>query len=88
MSDPRYSVLIQWSEEDKCFIASFPEWSERAFAHTHGATYEECARNAAEVLELLMDGEANLPAPRYFEADPAPPASADAANSNLQKRSA
>ena len=34
-----YTIIIQWSEEDKCFVVSLPEWGE--FCHTHGDTYEE-----------------------------------------------
>lgn len=48
-----YSVIIQWSEEDQCFVVSLPEWGE--FCHTHGETYEEALKNAQEVLELLIE---------------------------------
>ena len=48
-----YSILIQWSDEDQCFVVSLPEWGE--FCHTHGDTYEEALKNATEVLELLID---------------------------------
>ena len=44
-----YTIIIQWSEEDKCFVVSLPEWGE--FCHTHGDTYEEALKNAQEVLE-------------------------------------
>ena len=49
----RYTILIQWSEEDNCFVASLPEWG--PFCHTHGDTYEEALNNAQEVLELLIE---------------------------------
>jgi predicted RNase H-like HicB family nuclease len=49
----RYTMLIQWSEEDQVFIASLPEFG--SFAKTHGATYEEAAKNGHEVLELLIE---------------------------------
>ena len=63
-----YTVIIQWSEEDQCFIVSLPEWGE--FCHTHGDSYEEALKNAQEVLELLIessleDGEP-LPEPMTF----------------------
>jgi|AGSF01.1.fsa_nt_gi Uncharacterized conserved protein len=45
----KYSILIQWSEEDQAYIASLPEWGE--YARTHGETYEEALENAKEVLE-------------------------------------
>ena len=48
-----YTVIIQWSDEDNCFIASLPEWGD--FCHTHGETYKEALKNAEEVLELLIE---------------------------------
>ncbi|BAU11513.1 hypothetical protein LEP3755_20120 [Leptolyngbya sp. NIES-3755] len=51
--DYRYSILIQWSDEDQCYVVSLPEWGE--FCHTHGETYEEAFQNAQEVLELLVE---------------------------------
>lgn len=64
-----YSIIIQWSDEDKCFVVSLPEWGE--FCHTHGDTYEEALKNAKEVLEMLIEssleeGEA-LPEPFTLE---------------------
>jgi antitoxin HicB len=47
-----YTIIIQWSEEDNCFVLSLPEWGE--FCHTHGDTYEEALKNAQEVLEMLI----------------------------------
>jgi predicted RNase H-like HicB family nuclease len=70
----KYSVLIQWSEEDQKYIASLPEWG--PYAHTHGTSYEEAARNAEEVLELLLEGETNPPAPALFPTEE--PASTEA----------
>lgn len=48
-----YTIIIQWSDEDNCFVVSFPEWGE--FCHTHGDTYEEAIKNAQEVLEMLIE---------------------------------
>jgi antitoxin HicB len=59
----KYSMIIQWSEEDQCYVATLPEWGN---AHTHSATYAEAAEMAQEALELLMDGEESLPAPHLF----------------------
>lgn len=50
----KYSILIQWSEEDQAYIASLPEWGQ--YARTHGETYEEALENAKEVLEDLVYG--------------------------------
>lgn len=63
MNPPRYSVLIQWSPEDQCYVVTLPEWGN---AHTHGDTYVEAAQNAQEALELLMEDEKALPAPNLF----------------------
>ncbi|MBD2210012.1 type II toxin-antitoxin system HicB family antitoxin [Nostoc linckia FACHB-104] len=62
----RYTIIIQWSDEDQCYVVSLPEWGE--FCHTHGDTYEEALKNAQEVLELLIEtalelGE-SLPEPK------------------------
>ncbi|MBW4502084.1 MAG: type II toxin-antitoxin system HicB family antitoxin [Scytonema hyalinum WJT4-NPBG1] len=48
-----YTIIIQWSDEDDCFVVSFPEWGE--FCHTHGDTYEEALKNAQEVIEMLIE---------------------------------
>lgn len=68
----RYSILIQWSDEDQKYIASLPEFG--PYAHTHGETYEEAFQNAQEVLELLIEDyqarEETLPEPTAFPAHP------------------
>jgi antitoxin HicB len=48
-----YTIIIQWSDEDNCYVVSLPEWGE--FCHTHGDTYEEAVKNAQEVLEMLVE---------------------------------
>jgi predicted RNase H-like HicB family nuclease len=50
----KYSILIQWSEEDQAYIVFLPEWGKAA--KTHGETYEEALKNAQEVLEDLVYG--------------------------------
>jgi antitoxin HicB len=64
----RYTIIIQWSDEDQCYVVSLPEWGE--FCHTHGDTYQEALQNAIEVLELLtestIDEDKPLPKPQYF----------------------
>ncbi|OUC16355.1 MAG: hypothetical protein B0A82_02220 [Alkalinema sp. CACIAM 70d] len=49
----RYTIIIQWSDEDQCYVVSLPEWGD--YCHTHGDTYEEALQNACEVLELLTE---------------------------------
>ncbi|MDX2212608.1 MAG: type II toxin-antitoxin system HicB family antitoxin [Oculatellaceae cyanobacterium bins.114] len=66
----KYSVLIQWSDEDDCFVVTLPEFTDLMQPCTHGETYEESIQNAQEVLELLVDsalekGE-TLPKPLTF----------------------
>jgi len=63
-----YTIIIQWSDEDQCYVVSLPEWGE--FCHTHGETYSEALTRAEEVLELLIEsavkqGE-SLPEPNVF----------------------
>ena len=61
-----YSIVIQWSEEDSCYVASLPEFG--PYALTHGSTYHDALNNAQEVLELLMDTTSPLPYPHTFQA--------------------
>lgn len=48
----RYSMEIQWSDEDQAFVVTLPEFGN---ARTHGDTYEEAVKAAREVLELLIE---------------------------------
>ena len=67
-----YSMLIQWSEEDRAYVVSLPEWEGKVFSNpvTHGETYEEAVRNGSEVIAALMGWCAEqgypLPEPRVF----------------------
>ena len=47
-----YSMVIQWSHKDNCFVVTLPEWGE--LCHTYGDTYEEALQNAKEVLQLMV----------------------------------
>lgn len=65
-----YTIVIQWSNEDKCYLVHLPDFPTQPF-HTHGDTYEEALKNAQEVLELLVqdyqeDGKP-LPQPKTSE---------------------
>jgi antitoxin HicB len=64
----RYSMVIEWSDEDEVFVMSLPEWGD--LVHTHGVTYEEAVRRGQELIEGLVavrqaSGEP-LPRPRMF----------------------
>jgi antitoxin HicB len=65
---PRYSMVIEWSDEDDAYIVSLPEWGD--LVHTHGESYAEAVARGQELLEALIasrqeHGEA-LPAPHIF----------------------
>lgn len=46
-----YSIIIQWSEKDNCFVATLPEWEN---CNTCGESYEEALFNAQEALTFLV----------------------------------
>jgi antitoxin HicB len=51
----RYSMLIEWSDEDQAYLVTFPEWADHVNTPTtHGATYEEAVKHGQEVLEDLV----------------------------------
>lgn len=70
-TQPHYSMVIQWSEEDQAYIVSFPEWEAHGLiGHTHGETYAEAVRKGQVVLHMLIgsaraEGE-QLPMPHTF----------------------
>ncbi|WP_319421917.1 type II toxin-antitoxin system HicB family antitoxin [Pleurocapsa sp. FMAR1] len=47
-----YSIVIQWSKKDSCFVVTFPEWGEQC--QTYGDSYEEALSNGKEVLQLMI----------------------------------
>ncbi|HZS77022.1 MAG TPA: type II toxin-antitoxin system HicB family antitoxin [Ktedonobacteraceae bacterium] len=67
----RYSMVIEWSEEDQAYLVILPEWADRVLMPvTHGNTYNEAVQRGQEVLELLVksakqDGE-SLPASKMY----------------------
>jgi predicted RNase H-like HicB family nuclease len=64
----RYSVVIEWSDEDQVFVVSLPEWGD--LIHTHGTTYEEALQRGKELIEGLVaarqERDEPLPRPRTF----------------------
>ena len=65
----RYSMLLQWSDEDGVYVVTLPEF---AGCKTHGATYEEAARHGQEALASRIeayqaDGDP-LPCENTFDA--------------------
>jgi predicted RNase H-like HicB family nuclease len=67
----KYSMIIEWSDEDDAFIVTLPEFPNN---RTHGSTYEEAARNGQEVLEMLIEMHRTdhrpLPTPRVMPSAP------------------
>ncbi|NEQ97055.1 MAG: type II toxin-antitoxin system HicB family antitoxin [Cyanothece sp. SIO2G6] len=66
----RYTMVIQWSNEDQMYLVHLPEFPWRRF-HTHGQTYEEAARNGQEVIAMMVDychaEQRSLPEPRTVD---------------------
>ena len=71
MTKLKYSMIIQWSDEDDCFLMGFPDFPGQQW-RTHGTTYEQAMANGIEALESLIiayeaTGE-SLPKPTVCEA--------------------
>jgi predicted RNase H-like HicB family nuclease len=64
--NPKYTMLIQWSEADQLYLVHLPEFPWQQFV-THGKTYEEAARNGqdaiAGLIEVLQNNGQPLPEP-------------------------
>lgn len=63
-----YSIVIQWSEIDNCFVAILPEWSDY---NVSGENYETALANAKKTLNFLVEktlakGE-SLPVAKNFQ---------------------
>jgi predicted RNase H-like HicB family nuclease len=51
---PHYSMVIQWSDEDNCYLVHLPDFPFQQF-HTHGDTYAEAAKHGQEVIETYIE---------------------------------
>lgn len=49
----KYQIVIQWSEEDECFLVGFADFPGQRW-RTHGDTYESAVKNGIEALESLI----------------------------------
>jgi predicted RNase H-like HicB family nuclease len=48
----RYTIEIQWSDEDQAYVVILPEWADRYMMPVaSGKTYEEVARRGQNALE-------------------------------------
>ncbi|WP_319419303.1 type II toxin-antitoxin system HicB family antitoxin [Pleurocapsa sp. FMAR1] len=51
----QYSMIVQWSNEDRLFLVTIPEFADRVIMPcTHGKTREEAIRQAEEVIEMYL----------------------------------
>ena len=55
MNSLKYKIVIQWSDEDNCFLVSLPDFKDEQQWVTHGETYEEALQNAVEVMDMLVE---------------------------------
>ncbi len=65
MNEPRYEMVIYWSDADEAFLVEVPELPG---CMADGATYEEAVANArvilAEWIETALELGRTLPEPR------------------------
>ncbi|HEY7091792.1 MAG TPA: type II toxin-antitoxin system HicB family antitoxin [Ktedonobacterales bacterium] len=69
----RYSIVIEWSDDDQRYVVILPEWAERyAMPVASGATYEEAVargRNALEnYIQFAQEDGIPLPEPKIYHA--------------------
>lgn len=51
-----YSMIIQWSDEDRLFLVTIPEFASRVIMPcTHGKTRYRAIRNGEEVIEMYLE---------------------------------
>jgi predicted RNase H-like HicB family nuclease len=68
----RYSIIVELSDEDRLFLVTIPEFSDRVVRPcTHGKTRSEAIHNGEEVIEMyleacLAEGE-SIPEPRILQ---------------------
>ncbi|MGK7889259.1 MAG: type II toxin-antitoxin system HicB family antitoxin [Leptolyngbyaceae cyanobacterium] len=53
MNNLKYQMVIQWSDEDNCFLVGFPDFPGQQW-RTHGNTYKEAVAQGIEALESLV----------------------------------
>ncbi|MCY7393188.1 MAG: type II toxin-antitoxin system HicB family antitoxin [Leptolyngbyaceae cyanobacterium CAN_BIN12] len=52
----RYSMMMQWSDEDQLFLVTIPEFADRVVMPcTHGKTREEAIHSGEEVIEMYLE---------------------------------
>ncbi len=65
----KYSIIIQWSEEDQLFLVTLPEFTDVMQPCTHGKDYQEALQNAQDLIESLIEiyQEDNKPLPQLLQ---------------------
>jgi predicted RNase H-like HicB family nuclease len=52
----QYSMIIQWSDEDRLFLVTIPEFADRVVMPcTHGKTRSEAILHGEEVIEMYLE---------------------------------
>lgn len=52
----RYSMTVQWSNEDQLFLVTIPEFAGRVVMPcTYGKTREEAIHNGEDVIEMYLE---------------------------------
>jgi predicted RNase H-like HicB family nuclease len=52
----KYSMLVEWSEEDRLFLVTIPEFSNLVLMPcTHGKTRAEAIFHGEEVIEMYLE---------------------------------
>jgi len=52
----RYSMIIQWSDQDQLFLVTIPEFADLVLMPcTYGKTREEAIHNGEEVIEMYLE---------------------------------
>lgn len=54
MDKLKYRIVIQWSDEDDCYLVNLPDFPGQKW-RTHGDTYAEAVKHGEEVLESLIE---------------------------------
>lgn len=68
----RYSMIVQWSDEDRLFLVTIPEFADRVIMPcTHGKTRSKAIHKGEEVIEMYLEaweaeGE-SIPEPRTLQ---------------------
>ncbi len=51
-----YSIVIEWSDGDQCYVVTLPEWAEQyAMPCGDGRTYNEALQSAKDALETFVN---------------------------------